>query len=82
MSEREYEEFDKNYKRARALLENREENIQKAIESIETDTEYLGVTGVEDKLQNDVLKTIENLRLAGIFDSFHNNFKQESRCGC
>ncbi len=28
--------------------------------------EYLGVTGVEDKLQDDVLKTIETLRSAGI----------------
>ena len=28
--------------------------------------EYLGVTGVEDKLQEDVLKTIETLRSAGI----------------
>lgn len=28
--------------------------------------EYLGVTGVEDKLQEDVLETIETLRAAGI----------------
>jgi phospholipid-translocating ATPase len=28
--------------------------------------EYLGTTGVEDKLQEDVLQTIETLRLAGI----------------
>ena len=28
--------------------------------------EYLGCTGVEDKLQEDVLKTIETLRSAGI----------------
>lgn len=28
--------------------------------------EYLGVTGVEDKLQEDVLTTIETLRSAGI----------------
>lgn len=29
--------------------------------------EFLCVTGVEDKLQEDVLKTIETLRQAGIF---------------
>jgi phospholipid-translocating ATPase len=37
-----------------------------AIESIEKDMEYLGVSGVEDKLQEDVLKTVETLRSAGI----------------
>ena len=28
--------------------------------------EYLGVTGVEDKLQEDVMATVETLRNAGI----------------
>ncbi len=28
--------------------------------------EYLGVTGVEDRLQEDVLKSIETLRNAGV----------------
>jgi len=28
--------------------------------------DYLGVTGVEDKLQEDVMRTIETLRSAGI----------------
>lgn len=28
--------------------------------------DYLGITGVEDKLQEDVMKTIETLRSAGI----------------
>jgi phospholipid-translocating ATPase len=36
------------------------------IQSIEKDMEYLGVTGVEDLLQEDVLTTIETLRSAGI----------------
>ncbi len=36
------------------------------IESIEEKMEYLGVTGVEDLLQEDVLTTIETLRSAGI----------------
>lgn len=39
---------------------------QRAIESIEDEMEYLGTTGVEDKLQEDVLTTIETLRSAGI----------------
>jgi len=37
-----------------------------AIESIEGEMEYLGITGVEDKLQDDVMLTIETLRSAGI----------------
>jgi len=28
--------------------------------------DYLGVTGVEDRLQEDVMRTIETLRSAGI----------------
>lgn len=40
--------------------------INEAIESIEGEMEYLGITGVEDKLQDEVLLTIETLRSAGI----------------
>jgi phospholipid-translocating ATPase len=47
-------------------LLDRENKIQLAIESLEEEMEYLGTTGVEDKLQEDVLKTIETLRSAGI----------------
>jgi phospholipid-translocating ATPase len=54
------------YKRARASLNKREELTNEAIESLEENMEYLGVTGVEDKLQEDVLTTIETLRSAGI----------------
>ena len=66
MTEKQYEEFDHRYKRARASLNRREELIQEAIESIEENMEYLGVTGVEDKLQENVLGTIETIRSAGI----------------
>lgn len=46
---------------------DRENLTRKAIEMLEgEDMEYLGVTGVEDKLQEDVLKSIETLRNAGI----------------
>ena len=33
---------------------------------LEEDLDLLGITGVEDKLQQDVETTIESLRLAGI----------------
>jgi phospholipid-translocating ATPase len=45
---------------------NRAEKIQDVIETLEVEMEYLAVTGVEDKLQEDVLQTIETLRQAGI----------------
>jgi len=36
------------------------------MESIEDGMEFLAVTGVEDKLQDHVLETIEKFRAAGI----------------
>ncbi len=66
LTEKEYEEFDQRYKRARSSLTKREELTMEAIESIEGEMEYLGITGVEDKLQDDVMLTIETLRSAGI----------------
>jgi len=38
----------------------------KAVESIEDGMEFLAVTGVEDRLQDQVLETIEKFRDAGI----------------
>lgn len=63
---KEYEEFNKKLQAARAELYNRDAQVQAVIESMEEGMEYLGVTGVEDKLQEDVMLTIENLRSAGI----------------
>lgn len=66
LSEKQYEDFDRRYKMARSSLNDREKLVNEAIESIEEDMDYLGVTGVEDKLQDDVMKTIETLKSAGI----------------
>ena len=66
ITEKEFEEFDQRYKRARASLSDRENLVNLALESLEEEMDYLGVTGVEDKLQVDVMKTIETLRSAGI----------------
>jgi len=46
--------------------EDREEKLLEIVSELEHDLEFLCVTGVEDKLQNDVDKTIETLRMAGI----------------
>jgi phospholipid-translocating ATPase len=40
--------------------------VQRAINDLEQDMELLGITGVEDKLQDEVALTIESLRGAGI----------------
>jgi len=59
-------DFHEELMKARASLYNRETLILEVIEAFEDEMEYLGVTGVEDKLQNDVMLTIESLRSAGI----------------
>ncbi|XP_044144574.1 phospholipid-transporting ATPase IF isoform X2 [Bufo gargarizans] len=62
----EYQEIDQHLLDARTALHQREERLADVFELIERDLELLGATGVEDKLQDKVLETIEALRLAGI----------------
>jgi len=62
----EYEKWKERFDDASQSLEDREEKVRKVVESLETDMEFLGITGVEDKLQEDVCDTLENLRQAGI----------------
>jgi phospholipid-translocating ATPase len=66
LTEEEFEEWKKEYNEAQASLQNRDANVQEVIEQLEYDMELLGVTGVEDKLQEDVQITIESFRNAGI----------------
>lgn len=62
-----YKEWEKRYHDASVLLEGRNEAMQNVIEEIlEHDLELLGLTGVEDKLQEDVKGTLELLRNAGV----------------
>lgn len=51
---------------ARSSITGRERKTQAVIESLESDMELIGVTGVEDKLQENVQATLEMLRNAGI----------------
>ncbi len=67
LSDDSWHNFEEAYRAARVSLGDRNEAIQKAISDyLEKDLELLGVTGVEDKLQDDVKMTIELLRNAGI----------------
>lgn len=66
LTEKEYQDFDKAYTEAKASLENRNELIEESMKLIEKDLYAVGLTGVEDKLQDDVKITLETLRNAGI----------------
>lgn len=54
------------YKEASSRIKKREYHIQEVVNEVEKDLEFLAVTGVEDKLQNNVQITIESLKSAGI----------------
>jgi phospholipid-translocating ATPase len=62
-----YAEFKEHYHQASVRLEGRNEGMNAVVaEYLEHDLELLGLTGVEDKLQDDVKSTLELLRNAGI----------------
>eukprot|EP01087_Luapelamoeba_hula_P020418 TRINITY_DN6962_c0_g1_i1.p1 TRINITY_DN6962_c0_g1~~TRINITY_DN6962_c0_g1_i1.p1 ORF type:complete len:1107 (+),score=152.37 TRINITY_DN6962_c0_g1_i1:336-3656(+) len=66
LSERHYQEFVQELTRAKSSIYDREEKVAAVLQSIETDLELLALTGVEDKLQDNVKDTLETLRNAGI----------------
>jgi phospholipid-translocating ATPase len=67
LSEQAYAEFKARHHQASVQLEGRNEAMAAVVaECLEHDLELLGLTGVEDKLQDDVKSTIELLRNAGI----------------
>lgn len=55
ITESQYTLFEKNLKQAKASMQNREENILGVISGLEEEMDFLAVTGVEDKLQVNVL---------------------------
>ena len=61
-----YEEWNRRHEAAKADLNHREARVRACIDELEENMELLGVTGVEDKLQENVAVVIESLRNAGI----------------
>ena len=62
-----WQKFQQQYSAAKVSLADRNEAMARVVETIlERDLELLGVTGVEDKLQDDVRLTLELIRNAGI----------------
>ncbi|KAJ3062047.1 putative aminophospholipid-translocase, partial [Podochytrium sp. JEL0797] len=67
LSESEFAAFDSMYLAAMTdITSSRGEKVRNCVASIERDLELLGLTGVEDKLQEDVKGTLELLRNAGL----------------
>lgn len=67
LSREQLEHFDRRYHEAKISTVDRPAAIQKSIsDCLESELELLGVTGVEDKLQDDVKMSLEILRNAGI----------------
>ncbi|KAJ1975608.1 putative aminophospholipid-translocase [Dimargaris xerosporica] len=67
LSEPLYRQFDERYQAAKASIHGRQAQMDQVVgEFLEHDLELLGLTGVEDKLQEDVKNTLELLRNAGL----------------
>jgi phospholipid-translocating ATPase len=67
LSEATYRDFKARHHAASVRLEGRNEAMASVVaDTLERDLELLGLTGVEDKLQDDVRLTLELLRNAGI----------------
>ncbi len=59
-------EWDANYQEAASQLEGRDEATEKLIAEVEQDLELVGVSAIEDKLQDGVPAAIQTLLDAGI----------------
>ena len=66
LSEGEYSEFARRLHSAQSILLDRDAHIQAVLHALEKNLTLLGLTGVEDKLQEAVKPTLETLRNAGI----------------
>ena len=67
LSEESWQQFQRSYNAAKILVEHRDEAMADVVAAkLEQNMELLGLTGVEDKLQEDVKTTLELLRNANI----------------
>ncbi|CAK7322729.1 unnamed protein product [Dovyalis caffra] len=66
LKEDEYEEWSFMFREASSTLVDREWRIAEVCQRLEHDLDVLGVTAIEDRLQDDVPETIYTLRKAGI----------------
>ncbi|KAM3960111.1 LOW QUALITY PROTEIN: putative phospholipid-transporting ATPase IIB [Aphomia sociella] len=66
LTKNEYLEFESEYKEARLSVTNRNERTAAAIAKLQRGLTLLGLTGVEDRLADDVPATLAMLRTAGL----------------
>ncbi|XP_060089107.1 phospholipid-transporting ATPase IK-like [Heteronotia binoei] len=66
VEEEAYDEWSKKHHAASILLQNRAQELDKVYEEIEQDLLLLGVTAIEDKLQEGVPETIHLLKRGGM----------------
>uniref|UniRef100_A0A0N5A897 Phospholipid-transporting ATPase n=1 Tax=Syphacia muris TaxID=451379 RepID=A0A0N5A897_9BILA len=66
LSDEDYKQWKANHERAEMALSNREKQISDSANAIERELELLGITAIEDRLQDGVPQCIEALRNAGI----------------
>ena len=66
VEEKEYIEWKKKYLKVTSNIENTEEDEDRVISELEANMRFVGVSGVEDLLQDSIRETIEALREGGI----------------
>ncbi|KAG0437024.1 putative phospholipid-transporting ATPase IIB [Dictyocoela muelleri] len=66
ISENEFRLFSERYMAAQLSVEDRNQEIQRVINDLEKEMDIIGITGVEDKLQDNVIVTLDTLRNAGM----------------
>ena len=66
LTKEQYADFEQRYSNAKLAVVNRAAQVAAVVESLERDMELLCVTGVEDRLQDKVRITLEQLRNASI----------------
>lgn len=66
LSEEYYKEWRSRQQEAALSMDSREQKLNVMYEEIESDMQLVGVTAIEDKLQDGVPKSIANLQNAGI----------------
>ena len=66
MSEEFYQKWSTQYEKAYNKLEIDQKTINRLMGELQYGVDFLGITGIEDKLQNSLKSTIESLRSGGI----------------
>ena len=61
-----FRNWEKRYQNAQLMKENKQETLMNLQDEIEDQLEIIGATAIEDKLQRDVMETIQALKEAGI----------------